>query len=119
MLLSFIIENYFNLPVAIGLGSICVIALYLIFKKPSASRRHKFNTRKKMAETKSTHSPLTITSHDITAIAGDDVMATQLDLARAYIETGRKLLAKKILEHVIEQGSYAQQNEAKNLLGLI
>jgi FimV-like protein len=60
-----------------------------------------------------------ITSNDITAIAGDDVIATQLDLARAYIETGRKQLAKKILEYVLAQGSVTQKNEAEKLLGLI
>ena len=62
---------------------------------------------------------ITITSNDISAIAGDDVLSTQLDLARAYIETGRKQLAKKILEHVANQGTDAQQNEARTLLGLI
>jgi FimV-like protein len=46
-------------------------------------------------------------------------MATQLDLARAYIETGKKQLAKKILEHVITQGDHVHQEEARNLLGFI
>lgn len=66
-----------------------------------------------------TAASITITSSDINAIAGDDVLATQLDLARAYIETGRKQLAKKILEYVVEQGSSAQQDEARILLGHI
>lgn len=62
---------------------------------------------------------ITITSSDISAIAGEDVLATQLDLARAYIETGRKQLAKKILEYVVQQGSDAQRSEARILLGYI
>lgn len=62
---------------------------------------------------------ITITSRDISAIAGGDVLTTQLDLARAYIETGRKQLAKKILHFVMLQGTEAQQAEADRLLKLI
>lgn len=57
-----------------------------------------------------------ITSQDIKAIAGDDVMTTQLDLARAYIEMGKKPLAKKILQHVIDNGSALQQDDAQQLM---
>lgn len=75
--------------------------------------------KKEWRKPNASQASITITSSDISAIAGDDVLATQLDLARAYIETGRKQLAKKILEHVALQGSDAQQNEARTLLGLI
>ncbi|GEM_PF-2513579 len=61
----------------------------------------------------------TITSDDIRAIAGNDVLATQLDLARAYIEADKKPLAKKILGHVLQKGNQIQQQEAKTLLNLI
>jgi len=57
-----------------------------------------------------------ITSRDIRAIAGESIMATQLDLARAYIEIGKKTLAKKILNHVIKNGSSEDQKYAKQLL---
>ncbi|HVY53925.1 MAG TPA: FimV/HubP family polar landmark protein [Gammaproteobacteria bacterium] len=60
--------------------------------------------------------PFTISSKDIEVIAGDDVMTTQLDLARAYIETDRKNLAKNILHNVMANGSPEQQREAKHLL---
>lgn len=60
-----------------------------------------------------------IDADDVNAIAGDDKIMTQLDLARAYIETGSKNLAKKILEEIIIQGNFAQQEEARNLLGRI
>lgn len=60
--------------------------------------------------------PITITSQDIKAIAGDDVMTTQLDLARAYIEMDKKQLAKKILEHVIENGDMTHKREANALI---
>ncbi len=42
-----------------------------------------------------TKPPLIITSQDIKAIAGDNVITTQLDLARAYIEIGKKKIGKK------------------------
>ncbi len=58
----------------------------------------------------------TISSKDIEPIAGEDVLRTQLDLARAYLETDRKNLAKSILHNVIEQGSFEQKQEANRLL---
>lgn len=63
--------------------------------------------------------PITISSKDITAIAGEDKIATQLDLARAYIETGRKQLAKKILDDVLRRGAEIQQQEAQRLIQMI
>lgn len=57
-----------------------------------------------------------ISSQDIKAIAGDDVMTTQLDLARAYIEMGKKQLAKKILQHVKDNGNSMQQDDAQQLM---
>jgi len=61
-------------------------------------------------------SSIIITSQDIKAIAGDDVITTQLDLARAYIEIGKKKLAKKILDHVIQHGNSSQQQAAQYLM---
>ncbi len=57
-----------------------------------------------------------ITSKDIAAIAGEDVMTTELDLARAYIEIDNKKLAKEILDHVIKQGNAVQQQQARELI---
>ena len=57
-------------------------------------------------------SAIIITSQDIRAIAGDDVLTTQLDLARAYIEIGKKKLAKKILDHVAQHGNLRQKQVA-------
>lgn len=59
---------------------------------------------------------LDFNSIDMNAIAGDDVIHTQLDLARAYMETGRDELAKKMLSNVIAQGNMLQREEAKDLL---
>lgn len=57
-----------------------------------------------------------ITSRDIRAIAGENVMVTQLDLARAYIEVGKVKLAKQILDHVLLHGDLNQQKSAQQLL---
>lgn len=53
---------------------------------------------------------------DFTAIAGDSVVTTQLDLAKAYIEMGQKPLAKQILKQSYRKGSAAQKKAARQLL---
>jgi FimV-like protein len=58
----------------------------------------------------------TLTNKDFESMAGDDVVTTQLDLARAYIEMGKKHLAKSILFNVTKQGKADQQQEARQLL---
>lgn len=57
-----------------------------------------------------------LTSSDIQAIAGGDVMITQLDLARAFIEMEKKSLAREILNDVKAKGTVAQQQEAQQLI---
>ncbi|MES2218545.1 MAG: FimV/HubP family polar landmark protein [Pseudomonadota bacterium] len=53
---------------------------------------------------------------DFQAIAGDDVNATQLDLAKAYLEMGQKTQAKTILRQTVKQGSKPHKNRARQLL---
>src|SRR5690606_34880802 len=100
---------------AAGLVGFFVYGLYKVIKP--------IKTRKRKAQNEATVNPnvvkFVVTSSDISAIAGDDVMATQLDLARAYVETGRYALAKKILDHVREHGNHVQQQEADHLLNTI
>ncbi len=57
-----------------------------------------------------------ISSKDIEMVAGEDVVTTQLDLARAYIEMGKRNLAKSILFHVKKHGKEDQQVEARRLI---
>src|SRR5579863_8564978 len=57
----------------------------------------------------------TISSKDIETISGDNLLSTQLDLARAYLEKDRKKLAKNILHNVLQQGSEEQRQEAQRL----
>jgi len=99
----------------IGITGLFIYLLYMALKQMRARKK-----ARTMQAVKATTSPkLVITSSDISAIAGDDVIATQLDLARAYIETGRFLLAKKILDHVRDHGNDVQQVEAQQLLSSI
>ncbi len=65
--------------------------------------------------TKANHSTQ-ISPHELNAIAGEDVITTQLDLAKAYIEMDNLNLAKKILKKVIKQGSQQQKKAAQHLL---
>lgn len=97
------IKNYLILLLSVGLGSlgVFIVGFYWILKT--------FSPNKLLESEK----------NDISAIAGDDFITTQLDLAKAYIETGRHHLARKILEHVVEQGSDTQRKEAQTLLGYI
>lgn len=50
---------------------------------------------------------------------GDDAVATKLDLARAYLDMGDPDGARSMLEEVLGEGTDAQRNEAKQLLGRI
>jgi FimV-like protein len=109
---SLLIDNDTILLLAVASGTLVFIyGLYKVFR-PSRANKEKL----KEAAAKPVVTKLVVTSSDISAIAGDDVMATQLDLARAYVETGRHLLAKKILDHVREHGNLFQQEEAQELL---
>jgi pilus assembly protein FimV len=49
-------------------------------------------------------------------LSGTDETATKLDLARAYIDMGDAEGARDILEEVVQEGSEAQQQEARELI---
>lgn len=130
-----ILKSYLAIFISVGLGSLAlfVVGAYFLLKRPKkrdeqvcaaiVSEPRKSYVGSGLQKTVLTSADkvksISITSSDITAIAGDDVVATQLDLARAYIETGRKQLAKRILEFVLEQGSDKQRQEAHRLMGFI
>ena len=50
------------------------------------------------------------------AISGEDVIATKLDLARAYMDMVEVAQAKALLEEVAKKGNAEQKAEAKRLL---
>ncbi len=99
-LLSIILKSYSHIILAISAISLIVFSLGLrVILKPARARDQQ-------------------SLDDLNAIAGDDVHATQLDLARAYLETGNAALAKSILKSVAKLGSAKQREEAKRLLRL-
>lgn len=137
-MIEIIIKSYFSIFLGIGLGAlfIIVVGLYYIIKHPSLSssqNKAKSNTiRDKkqvlkpledehngIAELLALTQPDASSDYDLDdmhAIAGDDVVATKLDLAKAFIETGKRDAAVDILNAVIAQGSHIQKAEAKKLL---
>ena len=56
---------------------------------------------------------------DLDALVGGDEVATQLELAQAYVDMGDEAGAKDILKDVIANGSEAQQSEAEAILAEI
>lgn len=97
-----LIKSYHDILLLTGISAICAffLGIYFILRKMKSS----------------SHSS---SDDDFFAIAGEDVMVTQLDLARAYIETDKKSLAKQILASVVVQGNATQQSEAKRLLNTL
>lgn len=122
-LINLIIESYSSILFAVGAVACFIFALgtYLIVRL--SQRRDTARTINFAGASKKTgltdKMVLPDTAHDVTSIAGDDPMATQLDLARAYIETGKNQFAKIILKTVLREGSIAHQEEAQRLLGSI
>ena len=92
--------------------TILVVALLLVISL------RKRNTTAETLEDTNTIAPRA-TTKDINAIAGEDIIATQLDLAKAYIEMNQKKLANRILQQALKQGSAIQQQEARQLLASI
>lgn len=115
-MIKLIIESYLSIFLAVGGGciTIFIFGIYLIFKmsKRDEAIQASFTHR---------HQPLPALQRtsDLSVIAGEDIVATQLDLARAYIEINQKPLAQTILESVLQQGNVAQQEEARHLLSYI
>lgn len=107
-----IINSYLSLFLTVGIGAILlfIFGAIIILKLFSST---------KPAPVVATTSAFTFHPQDLSAIAGDDLMATQLDLARAYIETDKKELAKMILRQVVSSGSALQQKEAQRLLDFV
>ncbi len=121
-MITLILKSYLSLLISIGAGAVCILiaGIYLIsklFSTPKVKLAPKAPIS--IAASKQVVAQHNVTINDMAAIAGDDLLSTQLDLARAYLETEKKHLAKKILEQVLEQGSATQQMEARQLLSHI
>jgi len=76
-----------------------------------------FSDKKQPAQSQPTLSPVQSSkAHEYNAIAGEDVMTAQLDLARAFLEMGKTTEAHTILKEVSLQGNSDQRLEALKLL---
>ncbi|HEX4045672.1 MAG TPA: FimV/HubP family polar landmark protein [Gammaproteobacteria bacterium] len=137
-MITLIIKSYLAILLSVGIGALVVfiLGIYLIFNQ--WGRRNKaINTKlseivieqnqaqpsikvnkKKIKKENTKENAYVLEDELLSAISGEDKVATQLDLARAYIETGKQQLAKKILEIVVKQGNAMQQSEAQELLDL-
>ena len=109
-----------NLPIhlkelqLIIVGCILLAALALLQLRANAKRKKQ--QEKLQTYTPPQRSTHVLSSKDIEMVAGEDVITTQLDLARAYLEMGKNNLAKSILFHVSKQGRPEQQQEARELI---
>jgi pilus assembly protein FimV len=65
------------------------------------------------------HTLLVPKSSDINEQSEDEEMASQLDLAKAYIELGDNENAKTILDEIMEQGNENYRKQAEELIGQI
>jgi len=65
------------------------------------------------------HTLMVPKSSDIDEQSEDEEMASQLDLAKAYIELGDNENAKTILDEIIAQGSENYRQQAEELIGQI
>ena len=103
-MIMLIINSYFTILLSVAIGSLIIfifglylIFSYLIFKKTSSVKlihETSASTASTADEKLTTIFKANYSMGDISAIAGDDVITTQLDLARAYIEADSMQLAK-------------------------
>jgi FimV-like protein len=98
-------------PVMYGLVILTILGIIAIIVMSAPKSKITTNTPRPAKQNHSIAS-----SKDINAIAGDDVIATQLDLAKAYIEMDQKNLAKRILNDTLKCGNTAQKHAARQLI---
>jgi FimV-like protein len=117
-MLSLIIKSYLTILISVSAFSLFVFVLGLMWIVRSKGPDKKINKDQLTNEihTNNLGPDHNVSVNDLESIAGDDCIATQLDLARAYIETGRLKSAKKILDLALKQGTDLQKREAQELL---
>lgn len=113
-----IIKIYFSLILSIGVISVVIflMGLYFILRKPRPEKKKKNSLAVSTKPDKNVVNIEASQLQDLTLIAGEDVISTQLDLARAYMETGKNQLAHTILKYVVAHGNAVQQNDAQQLM---
>lgn len=107
------LHTYFT---TFGWVSAVVFFLLILICLKLANPYQKRNKQKKFEIVEKKKFEPVLPDHQIEAIAGNDLISTQLDLARAYIEMNKQILAKPILDEVIKQGNPTQRREAEMLM---
>lgn len=124
-MISLIVKSYLAILLSVAAGALLLImgGIFVIFRLFSprsvvhkAVQAPKNDVRVDPSATQPRLVALDSSQHELSAIAGDDLVATQLDLARAYLEIENHTAAAKLLEMVCDQGSQAQQEEAMHLI---
>lgn len=129
-MISLILKCYLTILISIGMGSLFlfITGLYFIFTCVANPAKAKLKSIElaKIYKADEAIEPKKIyqldrfnANEDLSSIAGDDIISTKIDLARAFIETGNKNSAKSILRGIGKQGTAAQQQEAQKLLHLV
>lgn len=106
--LNFLLHTY-QLPLTFGAVFLGLVSLLALIRSRSKQ------LQKIDAETFHENTNQ-LSKTDMEMLAGEDVITTQLDLARAYIEMGKNKLAKSLLLHVSKQGKPKQKIEARELI---
>lgn len=129
-MISLILKCYLTILISVGMGSLFLFmtGLYFIFTRVGKSPKQAKLKAVELAKTYKTEQLVEDSkirkldrfnaNQDLSSIAGDDIISTKIDLARAFIETGNKNSAKSILRGISKQGSADQQQEAQRLLQL-
>ena len=116
--IHFFKEKYFSVFFMIALTALVLMRSSYIRIRSRYQKRYLQAVRQSLPNP-SPHFQTLITSSDIKAISGEDTLATQLDLARAYIELDKKSIAKQILLHVMKNGAESLQKEASQLMATL
>jgi len=129
-MIALIIKSYLTilLSIAIGCFALFCAGIYFIYKSNVRKRNRPAEIVEPIvspvlqteSNIKSIHrdvpDEITQSRESLSSIAGDDIVATQLDLSRAYIETGQLSAAKPLLQSVMQSGNDLQKKEAEHLL---
>lgn len=106
-----------SLPLFAAVILVIFLCILLVLLKLQPGQEHVKAFEKKRENRIETPAQVnTAPQHYLDGIASDDEVATQLDLARAYIEMNKLDMAKSILGQVVHSGDVRQQHEAKRLL---
>lgn len=105
------LEQFEHLPAIVSIVLIIIVLalVLLIFFSYSLSIKRGNNP-------KSQPSKPTLASESLSSVSGEDIYASKLDLARAYIDMEDNQSAKLVLHDVAANGSPTQRKEATRLL---